>query len=264
MSDSGDKIYTGFAYYYDDFMDDIPYDDWAEKIIGILKSEGINDGIVCELGCGTGEMTGRLSDAGYDMIGIDISEDMLALARDKMYESGREGILYLLQDMRNLELFGTVKAFVSVCDSMNYIVSDEDMLDILRKVNNYLDPGGLFIFDLKSDYFYRTEYGDNEFTEEDEDGNIFLSWKNHYDKERKINQYHIEIDEPDEDGEMIKTVEEHVQRAYWPDEIHALIDKAGMEFVGIKDSDTMKAPGDECKRYYIIAREKTQKNKLYI
>ena len=132
MSDRDENIYTGFAYYYDDFMDDIPYDEWAEKITGILKSEGINDGIVCELGCGTGEMTVRLSDAGYDMIGIDISEDMLALARDKMYESGREGILYLLQDMRKLELFGTVKAFVSVCDSMNYIVSDEDMLEILK------------------------------------------------------------------------------------------------------------------------------------
>jgi len=264
MCKKNDKIYTGFAYYYDDFMDDVPYDDWTENITGILRAEGIDDGIVCELGCGTGEITERLSGKGYDMIGIDISEDMLSIAREKAAENENDSILYLLQDMRNLELFGTVRAFVSVCDSMNYIIKDEDMVEIMKKVNNYLDPGGLFIFDLKSDYYYRTEYADNEFAEEDEDGNIFLMWKNHYDEDKRLNSYKIEIDEADESGMPIKTMEEHVQRAYGIEEICAFIDRAGMEFVKVLDAETMKMPGADCRRYYFIAREKTQDNKLYI
>ena len=114
--------YTGFAEVYDRCMDNIPYDEWAQNIRDLLHKHGIKDGIVCELGCGTGEMTERLSKAGYDMIGIDSSEDMLMEAREKLYERNSEDgpdILYLQQDMREFELYGTAAAFVSVWDSMN-------------------------------------------------------------------------------------------------------------------------------------------------
>ena len=120
------EAYSGFAEVYDLFMDDVPYEEWKEFLTDTLQEEGICDGLVCELGCGTGRMTRLLAQSGYDMIGIDVSEEMLSIAR----EAQSEGILYLAQDMCEFELYGTVRAVVSVCDSINYLTSEEDLLDI--------------------------------------------------------------------------------------------------------------------------------------
>ena len=115
------EAYEGFAEVYDLFMDNIPYKDWCEYVAGLLKDYGINDGLVLDLGCGTGSLTELLSERGYDMIGVDSSEDMLQIAMDKRAESGND-ILYLMQDMREFELYGTVRAVISICDCMNYIL----------------------------------------------------------------------------------------------------------------------------------------------
>lgn len=151
--------YTGFASVYDMFMDNVPYDEWTDYVVHLLNKYGVEKGLVLELGCGTGSMTERLSSKGYDMIGIDSSEDMLAIAREKSIENGNN-ILYLCQDMREFELYGTVAAVVSVCDSMNYILNEEDLLKVFRLVNNYLDPKGVFIFDLDTQYAYEEVIGD--------------------------------------------------------------------------------------------------------
>ena len=141
--------YTSFASVYDTFMDNIPYKEWAEYLVGLLKEYGIHDGLVLDLGCGTGNMTELLATSGYDMIGIDNAEDMLEIAMEKRAKSGHD-ILYLLQDMREFELYGTVKAIVSICDSINYITEEEDLLEVFRLVNNYLDPKGIFVFDFNN------------------------------------------------------------------------------------------------------------------
>ena len=138
--------YEKFAQVYDLFMDNIDYEEWADYITDHLKKYGIEDGLVLELGCGTGTMTGLLADRGYDMIGVDNSGEMLAEAMEKRMESGQD-ILYLQQDMQEFELYGTVRAIVSVCDSLNYITEREELLQVFRLVNNYLDPEGLFLFD---------------------------------------------------------------------------------------------------------------------
>lgn len=128
--------YESFAEVYDLFMDNVPYDVWKDNLLGILARYKITEGLVAELGCGTGKMTRRLAESGYDMIGIDNSYEMLGIAM----EYPAEGILYLCQDMRAFELYGTVAAVVSVCDSMNYIVEYADLVEVVRLVNNYLDP----------------------------------------------------------------------------------------------------------------------------
>mgnify|MGYP000550357054 CR=1 FL=1 len=139
---------------YDMFMDNIPYKEWCNYLTGRFKSNNeVDDGLVLELGCGTGNATRLLSDAGYDMIGVDNAPDMLEIALEKKEEEGQD-ILYLCQDMREFELYGTVKAIVSICDSMNYITEDEDLLEVFKLVNNYLDPEGVFIFDLNTVYKY--------------------------------------------------------------------------------------------------------------
>ena len=120
------ESYTSFAQVYDMFMDNVDYSAWSKYLIQLLKEYQVEDGLVLDLGCGTGNMTELLAKEGYDMIGVDNSEDMLEIASEKRAESGLN-ILYLLQDMREFELYGTVKAVVSICDSINYILEEDDV-----------------------------------------------------------------------------------------------------------------------------------------
>ena len=147
------EAYTSFAAVYDTFMDNIPYDEWGEYLKSLLQEYGVQDGLVLELGCGTGNMTEILAESGYDMIGVDNAEEMLEIAMEKRTQSGQD-ILYLQQDMREFELYGTVKAVVSICDSINYILEEEELLQVFRLVNNYLDPKGVFIFDFNTAVSY--------------------------------------------------------------------------------------------------------------
>ena len=169
--------YTSFARVYDTFMDNIPYEEWAVYLTGLLNEYGVNDGLVLDLGCGTGNMTELLAKEGYDMIGVDNAEEMLEIAMEKREKSGHD-ILYLLQDMREFELYGTVRAVVSVCDSVNYIDEEEDLTEVFRLVNNYLDPGGVFIFDFNTLYKYREIWGDRTIAENREDCSFI--WDNYY------------------------------------------------------------------------------------
>ena len=193
-----------------------------------------------------------LADAGYDMIGIDNSEEMLAEAMEKRAESGHD-ILYLLQDMQDFELYGTVRAVISVCDSMNYLTDEEDLEYVFALVNNYLDPGGLFIFDMNTVHKYRDVIGDTTIAEDREDGSFI--WENSYDVENGLNVYELALFLPREDGLYEKCEEEHVQRAYPLDVIKGMIEKAGMELVAVYDAYT-RNPGDEnSERLTFIVRE---------
>ena len=118
--------YTSFAAVYDLFMDNIPYQEWSRYLISLLKERGVRDGLVLDLGCGTGSLTELLAASGYDMIGVDYSGEMLNVAMEKRARSGRQ-ILYLQQDMREFELYGTVRAVVCVCDSLNYLLEEEEI-----------------------------------------------------------------------------------------------------------------------------------------
>ena len=108
--------YTSFAMVYDQLMDNVPYEAWCAYLTGLLREYGCREGLVLELGCGTGALTRLLAAEGYDMIGLDNSPDMLSIARERQAEEGTD-ILYLLQDMAAFELYGTVAAAVSLCDS---------------------------------------------------------------------------------------------------------------------------------------------------
>lgn len=260
--------YTAFAYVYDELMDNVPYDTWAEYLTGLLKEYGVPEGLVCELGCGTGQMTRRLAAAGYDMIGIDLSEDMLEVARTYEDEEFAHPILYLQQDMRSFELYGTVAAVVSLCDSMNYITSREELLDVFRLVNNYLDPGGVFIFDLNTEYKYRELLGDTTIAENREE--VSFIWENLYDAETHLNEYCLTLFAKAEEGEegeaplYEKYEEVHLQRAYSLEEIKELLSEAGLKFLAAYDVLTHEAPGAECERMYIVAGEGYQSGKVYL
>ena len=245
------EAYSEFAGVYDMFMDNIPYREWGEYLIDLLKEYEINDGLLLDLGCGTGTMTEILSEAGYDMIGVDNADEMLNIAISKREQSGHD-ILYLNQDMREFELYGTVRGIVSICDSINYITEEDDLLQVFKLVNNYLDIGGLFIFDLNTEYKYR-QIGDATIAENSEEGSFI--WENNYYEEDMINEYDLTLFIRGEDGRYDRYMENHLQRAYPLDRVKELIEEAGLEFVTAYDAFTREPVKAESERVYVIARE---------
>ena len=182
-------MYDQFAEIYDEFMDTVDYRSWCAFIVSVLKQNGIGGGLVLDLACGTGALTELLCAEGYDMIGADGSCEMLQKAIEKRDRSGHD-ILYLHQDMTGFELYGTVRAAVCTCDSVNYLTKEEDLLRTFRLVNNYLDPGGLFIFDFNTKQTY--EAIGNSTIAESRDAGSFI-WENEYDPESGINEYALTL-----------------------------------------------------------------------
>ena len=288
------EAYTSFAYVYDTFMDNVPYGEWARHIREKLCEHGVTDGIVLDLGCGTGTMTERLAGYGYDMIGVDTSEEMLELAMEKKTESGYD-ILYLLQDMRGFELYGTVRAVVSVCDSVNYITEPDELEEVFRLVNNYLDPKGIFLFDFNTVHKYRDVIGDSTIAEDR--GVCSFIWDNRYYEKEQINEYDLTLfiaedfnpmenayvsertadsedallseegagdledtmfseEEGGENGSLYRRyTETHYQRGYTLAEIQELLERAGLVFIEAYDADTKETPNDTSERICVIARE---------
>lgn len=249
------EAYSEFARIYDEFMDDVPYDEWGIYLHGLLRDYGVDDGLVLDLGCGTGNMTEILAGYGYDMIGVDYSGEMLEIATEKRLQSG-SSILYLQQDMREFELYGTVRAVVSICDSMNYMTEREDLLAVMKLVNNYLDIGGLFIFDMNTVYKYQN-IGDTTIAENREDASFI--WENTYYEEEKINSYDLTMFIRDENGKYDRYFENHIQRAYELPEIIALLEEAGLSYVASFDAFTREPVREDSERIYVIAKECVKK-----
>ena len=255
------EAYNSFAWVYDTFMDNIPYAQWTEYLVGLLKEYGVSEGLILDMGCGTGNITERLAACGYDMIGIDNSEEMLMEARDKMMESGAD-ILYLLQDMRSFELYGTVAAVVSICDSMNYILDEKELCQVFRLVNNYLDPGGVFVFDFNTLYKYKEVIGDQVIAENRTDCSFI--WENGFDEKENINIYDLTIFIQEEPGWFRRHQETHYQKAWAADDFIYAAESAGMKVLAVYDAFTHHAPKQDSERLYMIVQEQgkqTQKRK---
>ena len=244
--------YSGLASCYDIFMDETPYEQWMQYILDKFNKYNVPKELVLDLGCGTGTLTELLADAGFDMIGVDASEEMLDIAQQKKYESGKD-ILYLLQDMREFELYGTVRAVVCVCDSVNYLLSDEDVIQTFKLVNNYLDPGGIFVFDFNTVYKYAEVIGDTTIAENRDDYSFI--WENFYDEDSHINEYDVTIFAKEGD-QYTKSVETHLQRGYTIKEMEQFIEAAGLELLEIEDADTSMEVSETSERIHIVAREK--------
>ena len=247
------EAYTSFAKVYDMFMDNVPYEEWCSHLCGMLREDVIENGLILDLGCGTGSLTELLAGEGYDCIGVDLSADMLEIAMEKREQSGHD-ILYLQQDMREFELYGTVRAVICVCDSLNYIMEEEDLLQVFRLVNNYLDPGGLFLFDLNTPYKFRELLGDNVIAENRDEGSFI--WENAFYEEDQVNEYDLTIFVKEEEGLYRKYQETHFEKAWTLEKVKELLEEAGMEFLGVYDGFTKEAPKEDSERILVAAREK--------
>lgn len=282
--------YTSFAYVYDTFMDQEPYDRWADRVCAFLDEFGLprtadisardtgkplagkagsQDGsedlfaeernIVVDLGCGTGKLTEILAGRGYDMIGIDLSEDMLAIAQERKIKNG-SSTLYSLQDMRDFELFGAAGSMVSVGDSINYLLEEKDLEDMFRCVARSLLPGGVFVFDFKTIHLYRDIIGDRTIAEDR--GDCAFIWDNYYDPETCINEYDLAVfvrasaDEQNSDRSMFKRFDEvHQQRGYDPEQLRTAAENAGLEWITARDADTGSAVSGMAERVMAAVRK---------
>ena len=247
------EAYSSFAQVYDLFMDNVPYEEWSRYLISLLKEYQVTDGTVVELGCGTGKMTRLLADAGYDMVGVDNSAEMLEIAGERQEEEERNDILYLLQDMRELELFGNIRAIVSVCDSMNYILEPEDLKKVFELVKEYLAEDGVFIFDLNTVHKYRDLMGECTISENREESSFI--WENYFYEDQDINEYMLTIFRKQADSELYERTEEaHYQRAYDMDTLKRLIEKNGLALVSFLEEDMKQMPNETSERIYVIVQ----------
>ncbi len=239
--------YSSFAYVYDRLMADVDYSEWVMYIEELFKSEGLAPKKILELACGTGNITIPLSLKGYDVTASDISEDMLMVAADKAAEA-QARILFLQQDMRELELeeesFDTV---LCLCDGMNYIVEDAELLKVFSFVHRLLRPEGAFIFDISSYYKLKKVLGNNTFGENL--GDLCYLWENYFDED--ANTVEMDLTFFIEENTLFKKMEEfHLQRAYQVEEIIGLLNKAGFIDISVLEAFGFNPPNKESERIF--------------
>lgn len=272
------ESYRSFASVYDEFMDGTDYQQVADNIQDMITRYGVSKpsqkrtgaseardvllaaekNLVVDLACGTGKLTEILADRGYDVMGIDLSEEMLGMAlerRDRL----RHRTLYLCQDMRQFELYGTAGTFVSVGDSVNYLLTDEDMVKLFKRVNTFLFPGGIFVFDFKTLYLFRDVIGDRTIAEDREDCSFI--WDNWFDGVTGINEYDLSlfIRDREDDNVFRKYQEIHRQRGYTLEEMKKFAQSAGLIWLAEMDSETMGPVREDSEKILCVVRESGKK-----
>ena len=245
-------MYRDFAFYYDRLMQDVDYAQWAEYIIKIIKRNRLDPKLIADLGCGTGSFCLEMAKRGYEMIGIDLSAEMLSCARQKALDAGAD-ILYLNQDMTDFELYGTVDIITCLMDSVNYITYKSDLKRLLKLVDNYLNPGGLFIFDINSPYKFENILSSNVFCETDDD--VSYIWQNSYDKLKKLCRFDLSFFVKEEN--LYRRFDEvHYERCYTLKELGDMLEAAGLSVKSEYGEFSFRKPLDKCERSFFVCKKK--------
>lgn len=241
-------MYNSFARGYDRLTDNIAYRQFADYYEAIFARQGISPELVLDLGCGTGTVTAMMAQRGYDMIGVDLSEEMLDIARTKTDKA-----LFLQQDMTNFELYGTVDVIYSALDAVNYVLWKRDLKRMFRLVNNYLNFGGLFVFDINTPYKFRSVLDGNTFVYDKE--SVYCVWQNEMDKRSGICTFFIDLFYREKGGLFERFYEEHYERAYEPCELEKMLKEAGLQLLGTYDAFSFHKPKPTSERIFMIAQK---------
>ena len=246
-------IYDLLAPFYDRINSDIDYTAWADFIEKVVEKHGeIAPELWLDLGCGTGRMTLELAKRGRDMTGVDYSPEMLDIAREEAERRGIDSVLWLCQDMRAFELYGTVDVAISCLDSINHLSTAKDLDKCLDLVHNYLAPNGLFIFDINGKYKFENIYSDNSYVME-EDGAVCI-WQNYYNKKNQTCDFYITLFEEQDDGRYERYDETQRERMYTLKSIKSHLAKNGLEFIGAYKDFEFTSASDDSERIYIVAK----------
>ncbi len=246
--------YTSIAGLYDRLNSDTDYKALADFLLKKTRCHYKKEpSLLLDLACGTGKLTRELARAGFDMTGIDLSYDMLAIASDTAREEGLD-ILFLCQDMSDFELYGTVDAVFCCFDSLNYLTEQDSLSRCFSLIHNYLFPDGIFIFDMNTVYKFENVYADNSYVLES-DG-VFCSWQNFYDKESGLCDFYLNFFEELPNGHYIRSSETQTERAYDQETVLKLLKDNGFELLEIIGEDKVSKPDEKDERRYFIARAK--------
>ena len=245
------SAYEAFASVYDIFMEQVEYDQWLNHIHAIWEKFGLQPKTVIDLGCGTGSIALPLAKEGYDVIGVDLSPEMLTEADHKAMEEG-VSVRFACQDMTELELGEEADCILSLCDSMNYLTEDGQLEDAFKSIAQHMKQESLFLFDLNTEYKFKDVLGQNVFGSAEE--HAAYIWENDYDEEEKINEYYVSFFIENEDGLYERIEEFHYERAYSMEEIKEGLQAAGMELVSVTDGYSFDAPHAESERLLFAAR----------
>lgn len=245
------ESYSGFAYVYDRLMQDVDYDGWTDYIEAIFKRYKTSPVNIADLACGTGNITNRLAQRSYNLIGVDISADMLQIAQEKAASIGVE-VIYLNQDIRELLLPTELDAILCICDGINYITDEIDLIKVFRAVHEHLKKDGLFIFDISSYYKLSHILGQNTFAENYEE--VSYIWENYFDENRKICDFDLTIFMK-EKGLYRKYEESHSQKAYQEEEILSLIKQIEFKRTDVFDAFSFNKPKKSSERLYFVCQK---------
>lgn len=243
--------YGAFAEYYDSLTSNVSYDETAKYVADILNENGIKKGILLDLACGTGTMSVQMAKRGYEVIGIDNSPEMLSEAREKACEAG-EDILFLCQDMCDIDLYGTVECTICLLDSLNHLESEEELLEAFKGVSLFTVPGGLFIFDVNTQYKHKYVLGNNTFVYDNDD--VYCVWQNEYDDESKTVEIFLDFFE-EENGLYRRSSEYFTESAFSDETIRRLLKEAGFSDVKAYGELSRHAPSETEERIFYVARK---------
>ena len=244
--------YSAFARYYDELTANIDYKrrgEYFHKIIQRFRKE--NGGILLDLACGTGSISEVMAGLGYDVIGVDNSEEMLGIALDKKFDSG-SNIQYLCQDMRKLDMYGTVDIVICALDSINHLPCLEDVGKVFGQAAFFSEIGGLFIFDVNTLYKHRNILANNTFTYETD--NVYCVWENTLVPETDEVKMNLEFFEREENGLWSRSSDGFSEKAYSEEDIERLLAENGYELIAKYGDDTFDAPADDTQRIVYAAR----------
>ena len=245
--------YDFLAGCYDQLTYDVHYTDWADYIEKHFQKRGLPGKTVLDLACGTGSLTRELALRGYEMIGVDLSPDMLAEASDKNRGVGEIEPIFLCQPMEYLDLYGTIDACVCCLDSVNYVTDPRKLARAFQRVHLFLMPGGLFLFDINT--VEKLEGLDGQvFLDETED--TYCVWRAEYSKRRKVCSYFMDIFRLDEESGLWDRGEElHEERAYTIPELTGFLEQAGFRDIKVFGNLKMRAPVPGEERVFFVARK---------
>lgn len=247
-----DQSYTAVAALYDRLNGSEIYQQFAGRISALLRKKGIEDGLVLELACGTGTLARALSLAGYEMICCDSSVEMLTVAREKCQDLPVPPV-FICQDMRDLDLYGTVRAAVCCLDSLNYLPDLASLRETVAGVSLFLEQDGLFIFDVKSKEMFRQMAGQSS-VYEDED--CYCTWQYGFDGRSGLGEHVVDMFFRQGDGSYLRRQEIHLQKAFSRKQIETVLDKCDLDLVGVyQDLSTRKATEEEG-RLLFVARKR--------
>jgi ubiquinone/menaquinone biosynthesis C-methylase UbiE len=252
MNDN-DNYYGNFAYYYDSLTKNVDYHKRALYFNELIERFGGNtSGILLDLACGTGSISEEMARLGYDVIGTDISDGMLNIALDKKFESGLN-IQYLKQDMRSLDMFGTVDVTLCVLDSLNHLPTLEDIRQTFSRVSLFAEPNGLFIFDMNTIYKHSEVLSNNAYVYETDE--VFCAWENYYSPKDDRVDITLNFFERGEDGTYRRYTEEFSEWAYSVDSIIEILGSVGLKLLAVYDGDTLNPMHSQSERAVFVTRK---------